>query len=210
MRFLCISDIHGHAGALSAVLAMGERSGYRRLLVAGDHCFPGPEPLETWRRLMTTNATLVQGMGDRALATLDVSAVRPGSVQDNERLARLIQTRTDLGQLILARLEKMPQTARIPLEDGRELLVVHGSPRDPTESMSHEMSDEELLAMVGDDPADIVVCGGTHVPFDRTVADVRIVNVGSVGEAPGGKFAHATIIEVTSMETIVEQINVPL
>lgn len=210
MRFLCISDIHGHASALSAVLATGERYGYRRLLVAGDHCFPGPEPLETWRRLMHTNATLVQGLGDRALATLDISSRRGSTALETERLDRLRNVRTELGQLILMRLEKMPQTERIPLEDGRELLLVHGSPSDPTEPISHEMSDEEILALVGDDPADIVVCGGTHVPFERTVSDIRIINVGSVGEAPGGAFAHATLLEVTATTTTVEQFVVPL
>ena len=54
--------------------------------------------------------------------------------------------------------------------------------------------DEEMLALLGDEPGDIIVCGGSHVPFDRSVADVRIVNVGSVGEAPTGDHAAATII----------------
>src|SRR4051812_35236879 len=48
MRLLCISDIHGHADALSAVLAATDARGFSRLLVAGDLCFPGPAPLETW------------------------------------------------------------------------------------------------------------------------------------------------------------------
>jgi predicted phosphodiesterase len=62
-----------------------------------------------------------------------------------------------------------------------ELVVVHGSPADPTEPFSHEMTDDEMNALLGDDPADIVICGGSHVPFDRFVRGVRIVNVGSVG-----------------------------
>jgi predicted phosphodiesterase len=56
------------------------------------------------------------------------------------------------------------------------------------------MSDDEIMALLGDEPADIVVCGGSHVPFERDVADVRIVNVGSVGEAPEGGVAHGAII----------------
>ncbi len=57
MRFLCISDIHGHVDALRAVLASAERVGYGQLLVAGDHCFPGPAPLATWQLLQRANAT---------------------------------------------------------------------------------------------------------------------------------------------------------
>jgi predicted phosphodiesterase len=79
--------------------------------------------------------------------------------------------------------------------------------------MEHDMTDDELLARVADDPADIIVCGMTHVPFDRTVSGVRILNVGSVGEAPDGEpgtFAHATIIETSSTGVHVEPLIVPI
>ena len=66
----------------------------------------------------------------------------------------------------------------MPIESGHTLLVVHGSPADPTEPFDINMSEDELIALLGDEPGDIIVCGGSHVPFDRTVADVRIVNVG--------------------------------
>ena len=210
MRFLCVSDIHGHADALHAVLATADRRGYNRILVAGDHCFPGPQPLETWRLLTATSATLAQGVGDRALATLDVSKLSATNPHEEARLSMLRGTRDALGELILARLAKLPTQVRIPLPNGDELLLVHGSPRDATEGMGQEMTDEELLAMIGDDPADVVVCGSTHVPFERTVGGVRVVNVGSVGEAPGGAHAHATFVEVTPEGVEVEQFVVPI
>ena len=221
MRILCLSDIHGHADALAAVLATAEKRGYAHLLVAGDLCFPGPAPLETWRRLTQANAVCVQGIGDRALATLDASGVSPRNDRERARLDRLAAVRRDLGDLILARLARLPATHRIPLEDGGELLLVHGSPADPMEPMSHDMTDEELNALLGDDPADVVVCGGSHVPFQREVSGVRIINVGSVGEAPSGRagagFLHAdaTLIETKLLEggtfdVRVEQWTVPL
>jgi predicted phosphodiesterase len=210
MRFLCLSDIHGHAFALSAVLAAAERRGWARLLVAGDHCFPGDEPLVVWRRLMSASATLAQGIGDRALATVDVDRLRPTTDHERERLHRLERTREELGELILARLGKLPPEVRIPLETGGELLLIHGSPHDAAEPFTHEMSDDELLALIGDDPADVIVCGGSHVPFDRDLGDVRIINVGSVGDAPGGGFAHGTFLETTSTGVTVEQFAVPL
>ncbi|WP_437309163.1 metallophosphoesterase family protein [Sorangium sp. So ce388] len=184
MRLLCVSDIHGHADALAAVLATAERRGYTQLLVAGDLCFPGPKPLETWRRLTQAKAVCVQGVSDRALATLDIHNVRPRSEHERARLDRLAQTRTELGELILARLARLAPTHRLPLEDGGELVLVHGSPADPLEPITHDMTDEEVLSLLGDDPADVVICGGSHVPFDRMVGGVRIINVGSVGEAP--------------------------
>ena len=210
MRFLCISDIHGHADALAAVLATAERRGFAKLLVAGDLCFPGPQPLETWRRLTAANALCVQGLGDRALATMDVHKLHAKSGIERARLERLRATREALGDLILARLAKLPTTKRIPIETGGEIVLVHGSPDDPSEPMSHDMTDEELNALVGDDPGDLIVCGASHVPFDRQVGDTRIINVGSVGEAPGGHHAHATFIETSATGVLVEQFVVPL
>jgi predicted phosphodiesterase len=113
----------------------------------------------------------------------------------------------------LQRLRRLPTHHRVALEDGGELLLVHGSPVDPGEAMTHDMSDEELSARIGDDPADVIVCGASHVPFDRMVGGVRVVNVGSVGEAPsssGARFAHATWLESTPRGVHVEQITVPL
>jgi predicted phosphodiesterase len=77
------------------------------------------------------------------------------------------------------------------------------------------MNDEEMSALLGDDPADIIVCGGSHVPFDRVVSGVRIINVGSVGEAPSGmdqsgQHADFTIINTHKAGIEVEQLVVPL
>jgi predicted phosphodiesterase len=212
MLLLCISDIHGHLDALRAVLATAERRSFQKLLVAGDMVFPGPEPLETWRRLAAAGAVMVQGLSDRAVSTLDPSALRARSEHERERLDRMRTTREALGELILQRIRKLPTHQRLPLEDGGELLLVHGSPADPGEALTHDMTDQEINALLGDDPADLVVCGASHVPFDRVVGGVRVVNVGSVGEAPAGgaRIAHATWIESTPRGVHVEPIVVPL
>jgi predicted phosphodiesterase len=199
MRLLCLSDIHGDARALGAVLALAERTGYARLLVAGDLCFPGPAPMEVWRRLVQAGATCVQGVSDRAIATLDPAALPARNDQDRERVEALSRARSELGELILARLLRLETKVRVELPDGSELLLVHGSPADPTEPITHDMSDEEIRGLLSDDPADIIVCGGSHTPFDRTVMGVRIVNVGSVGQAistGGPRHADATFIEI--------------
>jgi predicted phosphodiesterase len=238
VRLLCVSDIQGHADALAAILATAERRGYSQLLAAGDLCFPGPKPLETWRRLTQAKAICVQGVSDRALATLNIGGVKPRSEHERLRLDRLAEVRTELGELILARLARLAPTFRLPLEDGGELVLVHGSPADPLEPITHDMSDEEVLSLIGDDPADVVICGGSHVPFDRTVAGVRVINVGSVGEAPsslpveagdrertgprapagprwsgawhGAGHADCTFIELKAGTLHVEQVVVPL
>ncbi len=212
MLLLCISDVHGDLDALRAVLATAERRAFHKLLVAGDLVFPGPEPLETWRRLTAAGAILVQGLTDRAVATIDPAGLTPRSDHERERLDRMKATREALGELILQRIRRLPTHQRVPLEDGGELLLVHGSPADPGEALTHDMTDAEMNALIADDTADIVVCGASHLPFDRLVGGVHIVNVGSVGEAPGvgPRVAHATWIESTPRGLHVEQIVVPL
>ncbi|EYF01562.1 metallophosphoesterase family protein [Chondromyces apiculatus] len=225
MRLLCVSDIQGHADALAAVLATAERRGYNHLLVAGDLCFPGPKPLETWQRLQQVKAVCTQGASDRALSTLDLAKVQPRSDHERERLDRVRQVRADLGDLIVARIARLPPIHRMPLPNGQELILVHGSPADPLEPFTHDMTDQEILALIGDDPADVILCGGSHVPFDRTVADVRIINVGSVGDAPSGlpedpetpgapllwaRHADAVFIELVEGRLEAEFFTVPL
>jgi predicted phosphodiesterase len=214
VRLLCISDIHGDEAALAAVLATAERRGFSRLLVAGDICFPGPAPLDTWRRVVRADAICVQGLGDRALATIDLDRIRaPQSDHERERLERLIEVRRELGEPILERIKRLPAQARMPLPDGGELVLVHGSPADPTEPFTAEMDDAEVSALIGDDPCDIIICGGSHVPFERTVGGVHIVNVGSVGEAicrGGHRHADATFVELSGGRLRVEQFAVPL
>lgn len=210
VRFLCVSDIHGHARALEAVLRDADLRGWDQLIVCGDLCFPGPEPLAVWKKLVGLRALCVQGLGDRALALVDPAKLGATTDAERARIERLRQVHQELGEIIVARLGKLPQIARLPIESGETLVVVHGSPADPTEPFTMDMSDEELIALLGDEPGDIIVCGGSHVPFDREIADVRIVNVGSVGEAPGGGHANATIIETSTLGMRVTQFDVML
>jgi predicted phosphodiesterase len=210
MRFLCLSDIHGHSRALDAVLEEAQSHGYDQLVVCGDLCYPGPDPLGVWKTLVQRQALCVQGLGDKALARIDPMKLSATTAQERARIERLRQVHVELGELIIARLGKLPPIARLPVESGHTMLIVHGSPADPTEPFTDDMTDDEMLALLGDEPGDIIVCGGSHVAFQRQVSDVRIVNVGSVGEAPGGGYANATIIETTPLSAAVHQFVVDL
>jgi predicted phosphodiesterase len=210
MRFLCVSDVHGHAAALKAVIREAEALGFDQLIACGDLCFPGPEPLEVWKILVQHRALCTQGVGDRALAAIDPEKLSATGEAERARIERLRKAHRELGEIIVARLGQLPPVARLPIESGHTLLVVHGSPADPTEPFDVSMTDDELIALLGDEPGDLIVCGGSHVPFDRSVADVRIVNVGSVGEAPGADHAAATIITTSQLGISVEPFTVPL
>jgi len=210
MRILCMADIHGHAIALDRVLAFGQSQQCTNVLVAGDLCFPGPQPLETWKLLQAARATCVRGVSDLAVATLDPDALHATNQVEAQRISLLRACRDALGDVILSRLSRLPTTFRMTTEDGGEILLVHGAPADPTTALTHDMSDDEIAALLEDESADLIVCGASHVPFDRIVGVSRIVGVGSVGESPSGAIAHAALIETSNVGVEVRRVAIPL
>jgi predicted phosphodiesterase len=189
-----LSDVHGNLTALEVVLAELERLDVKRLYVAGDLLLGGDEPLGVWQRLQALGATCTRGPSDMALGSVDPGSLVPIDDEQRRQARLFADTRAAIGDIVAERLRRLPEQHRIPLVDGREVLMVHGSPADMNHEISHDLSDDEILALLNDDPADIVVCGSTHVPFQRMVAEYHIVNVGSVGAAPEGQIAHYTVL----------------
>jgi predicted phosphodiesterase len=192
--FGLISDIHGNLAALDAVLAEFGRRAVVDIFVAGDLLLGGEAPLEVWKRLQQVHARCVLGPSDLALARVDASTLRSGNTGEAEKVRGFVDAQKALGELVLKRLAQLPRALRVPMIDGRELLVVYGSPKDPFETIGHELDEQEMHDMLGGDPADIVACGGTHVPWNRLVGEVQIINLGSVGESPEGRVAHYTVL----------------
>lgn len=204
-----LSDVHGNLPALEAVLAALGRRGITDIYVAGDLLLGGDEPLEVWRRLSQVDAKCVRGTSDTALVAIDPASLSPQSDRERERAERFGRTRACIGDLVVEQLRRLPETIRIPLVDGSEVVLVHGSPADPSSEITHDMSDEEILALVADDPADIVVCGGSHVPFERQLDGVYVVNVGTVGANPSGdRVADFTVLHPAMDGTRIEQAHV--
>ncbi|MGB8221294.1 MAG: metallophosphoesterase family protein [Polyangiales bacterium] len=189
-----LSDVHGNLVALEVVLAELKRLDVKRVYVAGDLLLGGPEPLQVWQRLQAVGAICTRGASDSALGSVDPGGLVPLDDEQRRKARLFAEARASIGDLVAERLRRLPEQQRIPLVDGREVLMVHGSPADRDQELSHDLSDDEILELLDDDPADIIVCGSTHVPFQRTVAEYHIVNVGSVGAAPEGQIAHYTIL----------------
>jgi predicted phosphodiesterase len=200
-----LSDVHGNARALRAVLDELARRAVTRIYVLGDHLVGGDAPLETWRMLMDSRAKLVRGLGDTALASLVPEKLAPETDAERAKLERFVQTRKEVGELVLRHLLALPYALRVPMADGRELLACHGAPADPTTEVTHDLDDEEMLALVAADPADIVATSGGHVPFVRDLGDIRVVGVGSVGESPEGDHAHFALITPRYDGSVIEQ-----
>jgi len=189
-----LSDLHGNLGALESVLGELDRLGVKRIYVAGDLLLGGAEPLAVWHRLQALGAVCTRGLSDMALASVDPTSLSPLDDEQRRQARIFADTRAAIGDIVAERLRRLPEHHRIPMLDGREILMVHASPADSGREISHDLTDEEILPLLADDPADIIVCGATHVPFQRTIDEYHVVNVGSVGAAPEGGVAHYTVL----------------
>jgi diadenosine tetraphosphatase ApaH/serine/threonine PP2A family protein phosphatase len=62
-----------------------------------------------------------------------------------------------------------------------DVLFCHATPTSDTELFTRLTPDEEVTRLLDGTEADLLVCGHTHMQFDRRVGEVRVVNAGSVG-----------------------------
>jgi len=186
MRVAAIYDIHGNLPALEAVLH-DIRAAAVDLIVVGGDVLPGPMPVEALGCLLDVDIPmqLIRGNGDRmVLASMrdPESPEVPAPVRDiigwNAE-----QLRPEHERLIAA----WPETLRVEIPGLGPVLFCHATPRNDTEVFTRLTSEDRLLAVFqGLDP--LVVCGHTHMQFDRTIGGARVVNAGSVGmpfEEPG-------------------------
>jgi diadenosine tetraphosphatase ApaH/serine/threonine PP2A family protein phosphatase len=70
------------------------------------------------------------------------------------------------------------------------VLFCHATPRDDNEIFTSRTDETILLPIFDAANADVVVCGHTHMQFDRMVGKTRVVNAGSIGMPFGTPSAH--------------------
>ena len=96
----------------------------------------------------------------------------------------------ELGAERLEWLQGLPSQVELELDGLGRVLFCHGSPRSDEEMLLRTAADERLAVILAGVEADVVVCGHTHMQFDRSYDRWRVVNAGSVG-LPYGRFgAH--------------------
>ena len=74
-----------------------------------------------------------------------------------------------------------PLTVQLQIPDIGAVLFCHATPRSDNEIFTRLTPEERLAPIFEATNADLVVCGHTHMQFDRQIGDVRVVNAGSVG-----------------------------
>jgi predicted phosphodiesterase len=127
-------------------------------------------PVETVDRIRSLDALALRGNADRDLNDEWIEA--------------------QLGRERLRWLTTLPEHVELEVEELGRVLFCHGSPRSDEEMLLRTTPKERLAEILEGVEADVIVCGHTHMQFDRVVGGKRVVNAGSVGLPYGAPGAH--------------------
>jgi putative phosphoesterase len=197
MRVAAIYDIHANLPALEAVLQEVHRANVDCVVVGGD-VVPGPMPRETIQCLLDLDipTEFIHGNGDRQvlarMSGLDTDWYRTAPEQWREPVRWTAQQLDTQHKRLL---ESWPPTCRIKIPGLGDVLFCHASPRNDTEIFTRLTSDERLLPIFEGLGVSMVVCGHTHMQFDRMIGTTRVVNAGSVGMPFGDPGADWLLLE---------------
>jgi putative phosphoesterase len=187
MRVAALYDIHGNLPALEAVVRELRQADVDRVVIGGD-VFPGPMPSETLACLLGLDMPVhfIQGNGDRVvlaqMAGMETPEVPP---QFREGIRWNAQQLDSEHERLLASWQK---TLLFHIPGLGDVLFCHATPRNDSEIFTRLTSADRLRPVFAGLDVPMVVCGHTHMQFDRTIGEIRVVNAGSVGmsfEGPG-------------------------
>jgi putative phosphoesterase len=187
MRLAIFSDVHANLPALEAVLSDIETVGVDTRYVLGDLVGYAPWPNEVLERLQAEAIPVVMGNYDDGT----------GYDRDECGCAYIDPTEKALGDSSFAWTKEHTTAANkawlrtlapeIRFEaDAKRYLLVHGSPRRINEYLYEDKPDATFARIAAGANADVIVCGHTHRPYDKTVDGARFINVGSAGKPKDG------------------------
>jgi len=174
MKVAALYNVHGNLPALEAVMA-DQRFADADVIVSGGDLVAGPLPAECLDRVeaLGERARFLTGNGDREV-------VAPTGDEQWHRdvggwsAARLTADRVE-------RVRSWPATVELDVAGLGAVLFCHATPASDLSILTRATPEEEADRELGDVAADVVVCGHTHVQYDRRVGRTRLVNAGSVG-----------------------------
>jgi len=188
-------DIHGNLAALEAVLA--EVPEDATIVVGGDICVGGEDPAGALERLRRfgDRVVWVRGNADRELTPGEKGFAPPGALDP---------TRAVLTNEQIDFLYGLPPTQQLG-----DVLYCHASPRNDLDIFTERTPEEQIAFLFEDVEAATVVCGHTHMQFDREIAGKRVVNSGSVGRPYGDEPGAFWTLDLEPRRTEYAAMQVP-
>ena len=178
-RLAVISDVHGNAVALEAVLAELNREQPDVIVFGGDLTW-GPLPVETLQLIEPYRARsiFIRGNAERALAetAAAMAAGADGEITARERW--MVAAHSPEARAFLSTFQG---SAILDVAGLGSVRFCHGSPRSDEELITFATPEPRMQALMAGVAERVLVSAHTHIRFDRVVAGVRSINPGSVG-----------------------------
>jgi putative phosphoesterase len=206
MRTALISDLHGNAVALEAVLRDIGRVGVDQLVCLGDVATLGPAPGAVIATLARLGCPCVLGNHDAFLLDPDLIHSYKAATEAPVIVAAVDACRADLGSAELDFLRTFRPTLEIDM-DGATLSLFHGSPRSHMEDLLATTPADDVDQALGGRRATVMAGGHTHIQMLRQHRGTLLVNPGSLGlpfetyvaGGPPRVLAHAEYATVESV-----------
>jgi predicted phosphodiesterase len=219
MRIALLSDVHANLPALEAVLAdIDARDGVDGIYHLGDLVGYAPWPNETVALLRERAIAGIAGNYDSTVATDYKHCGCRYEDPRQEELSHLSyawtreHTSADAKRFLGAlpfRLDIRPLGGHL---DGPTLILVHGTPTLNTLYWTEDRPDSfcaRMSEVAGAKRGDVIAFGHTHLPYHRTVADVHLLNTGSVGRPKDGDWrAGYALLELGQRDPVIEFVRV--
>lgn len=183
MRVAALYDIHGNLPALQVVLREIRHSDVDQVVVGGD-VLPGPMPRETLAHLSDFEIPVlfIHGNGDREvlarMAHTETDWYRSAPEQWRAPIKWTAEQLDPEHQRLLA---SWPPMIRVAVEGLGTVLFCHATPRNDTDCFTCLTPDEVLAPIFKQVSEPVIVCGHTHMQFERRIGALRVVNAGSIG-----------------------------
>lgn len=179
MRLAFISDIHGNATALDAVLTDINKKEVDKVFVLGDLCFRGPEPKQSLELVRALNSDVIKGNADEWV----VRGIKDGEVPENalEMMSKERDwTFSHLDEDSIDYLKNLP--TELKLEYGKvKIHAYHATPHSLFDVVTPYESDQLIAEKMMGSKADIYIYAHIHKPYIRYINGKCIINIGSVG-----------------------------
>jgi predicted phosphodiesterase len=179
VRVAALYDVEGNLPALEAVLQEVDREQPDAIVVGGD-MVTGPMPSETLNLLRGLGpAHFLRGNADRSVVEVR-RGKRPEGLPD-EVVDALTWTADQLSDEEISFLADLPQTITLDVEGLGRVCFCHATPRDDNELFTELTPHDAVAELLAETTEATIVCGHTHMQFDRQIGRWRVVNAGSVG-----------------------------
>ncbi|WP_022792223.1 metallophosphoesterase family protein [Marinococcus halotolerans] len=180
MQIALLSDVHGNARALKAVLNDLHALSVDHMYMLGDLAFRGPEPKNSIETVQSLPAKVLKGNADEWI----VRGVREGEVPEAKRSIMNQERDWALERLStndVKYLEELPESF-LDEYDGFRLFAFHAVPGSlfPPVPVDSEASVFEE-SFFQKQEADIYVYGHVHTPSIRKIGAKWVINTGSIG-----------------------------